>query len=41
MFDDDKRIYLEEIAPPYLKYTYFRHAHEDSFQFRSESHRKI
>jgi triacylglycerol lipase len=37
MFDDDKRIYLEEIAPPYLKYTYFRHADEYPFQFRPET----
>ena len=37
MSDDHKRLYLDEIAPPYLKYTYFRYAHEDSFQFRPEA----
>ena len=33
----DKRHYLEEIVPPYLKYTYFKDAHADSLRFRPDA----
>ena len=37
MFNDNEPIDLEEIAPPYLKYKYFQHAHLDSFQFQPQA----
>jgi triacylglycerol lipase len=37
MLGDDKRIYLEEIAPPYLKYSYFKDAHQESLWFRPDA----
>jgi triacylglycerol lipase len=33
----DERIYLEEIAPPYLKYTYFKYAYEEPFAFQPKN----
>jgi triacylglycerol lipase len=37
MFNGIKPIYLEEIAPPYLKYDYFQYAHLDSFRFQPQA----